>query len=502
MGITVNALVPAILLNGSFEAGLSNWNPTGNLAVQSSASYAATDGSSLVVFNGGQTTPNGVLSQTFATMAGQSYTLTFDMGVLAYNTNPQTLQVTVTGTGILLSQTITIKGLGGGAVRWQPQTFTLVANSATTTLSFRDQSTSTTNLDLLLDHVEIVGKATAPNTPPVAVADSYATFQDTVLTVPAAGVLANDTDAQANPLTAVLNAGPSHGNLTLNANGGFTYTPSAGYTGNDSFSYHANDGTMDSTVATVGMSVNANVAVTLVNGSFESNYTGWTTSGNQSIKSSAPYAPTDGSSLVAFNDGQSTPNAVLSQAFATALGQTYTLTFDAGVLAYNKNQQILLVTVTGVGVVLSQTITLTGLGGGAIAWAPQTFTFVANSAVSTLTFRDQSPTTKDIDLLLDHVRVAGPAPVQAISPEPATIGEPSLAGTPGGGFTIGLTTKQPGTYVLERSQDLQTWKSVSTMQVLQSGPIEFHDDPIPPGTGPTPDKLFYRIGLQLDAPAN
>ena len=63
------------------------------------------------------------------------------------------------------------------------------------------------------------------NNPPVAANDSYSTNEDTTLTVSAPGVLGNDTDVDGNPLTAVLAAGPSHGTLSLNANGSFTYTP-------------------------------------------------------------------------------------------------------------------------------------------------------------------------------------------------------------------------------------------------------------------------------------
>ena len=42
--------------------------------------------------------------------------------------------------------------------------------------------------------------------------------------------------------TAVLVSGPTHGTLTLNADGTFTYTPAANYNGADSFTYKANDG--------------------------------------------------------------------------------------------------------------------------------------------------------------------------------------------------------------------------------------------------------------------
>jgi len=95
------------------------------------------------------------------------------------------------------------------------------------------------------------------NTPPVANNDSYSTDKDTVLNVSAPGVLGNDTDADSDPLTAVLENDVSSGTLTLNANGSFSYTPNAGFTGQDSFSYFADDGTEPSdTSATVTITVN------------------------------------------------------------------------------------------------------------------------------------------------------------------------------------------------------------------------------------------------------
>jgi hypothetical protein len=75
------------------------------------------------------------------------------------------------------------------------------------------------------------------------------------LTVNAAGVLANDTDPDNDPLSAVLVAGPSNGTLTLNSNGSFTYVPTTGFVGSDSFSYLAGDGIANSNVATVTIAV-------------------------------------------------------------------------------------------------------------------------------------------------------------------------------------------------------------------------------------------------------
>ena len=97
------------------------------------------------------------------------------------------------------------------------------------------------------------------NQPPVAADDAYSVTANQTLNVPAAGVLANDTDAEGDPLTAAMVDAPQHGTLTLNADGSFSYTPAAGYVGADSFTYHANDGTSDSNLATVSISVNAAV---------------------------------------------------------------------------------------------------------------------------------------------------------------------------------------------------------------------------------------------------
>jgi VCBS repeat-containing protein len=68
-------------------------------------------------------------------------------------------------------------------------------------------------------------------------------------------VLANDTDADSDPLTASLVNGPSHGTVTLNANGSFTYTPALNYVGPDSFTYRATDGTAQSGIATVSIAI-------------------------------------------------------------------------------------------------------------------------------------------------------------------------------------------------------------------------------------------------------
>ena len=99
-------------------------------------------------------------------------------------------------------------------------------------------------------------EVTAPGASPVSADDSYAIAEDGTLDVGAThGLLANDTDANGDPLSAVLVDGPAHGTLTLDADGSFVYTPEADYTGMDSFLYAADDGTGEGNVATVNISV-------------------------------------------------------------------------------------------------------------------------------------------------------------------------------------------------------------------------------------------------------
>ena len=94
------------------------------------------------------------------------------------------------------------------------------------------------------------------NDKPVAVDDVYSTDEDTTLTVVAAdGVLKNDSDIDSGTLTAILVVGPTHGALTLNADGSLSYVPDANFNGTDTFTYKANDGTLDSNVATVTITV-------------------------------------------------------------------------------------------------------------------------------------------------------------------------------------------------------------------------------------------------------
>src|SRR5262249_58854918 len=89
-----------------------------------------------------------------------------------------------------------------------------------------------------------------PGTSGAVVADdSYSTPEDTTLTVNAPGVLANDSDVDGDPLSAILVSSSAHGSVTLNSDGSFTYTPALNYNGPDIVTSTANDRLNDSAPA-------------------------------------------------------------------------------------------------------------------------------------------------------------------------------------------------------------------------------------------------------------
>jgi VCBS repeat-containing protein len=89
--------------------------------------------------------------------------------------------------------------------------------------------------------------------PPEASDDAYDVLEDVRLTVAAPGVLAND--ARVGDAIASLVSGPSHGQLSLAADGSFTYDGERDFHGTDTFTYKVNVNQVDSKPATVTITV-------------------------------------------------------------------------------------------------------------------------------------------------------------------------------------------------------------------------------------------------------
>jgi VCBS repeat-containing protein len=224
------------------------------------------NGSAVLLF---QATDSGGATATFAitvnvdpvpdppTANADSYTTAEDVtlfkpaeeGVLANDTDPDVGPLTAQ-----LIETTTF-----GALDLNPDgsfTYTPALNfSGTDTFRYR-VADNTTPTPLLSNTVTVTITVTAVNDAPEAENDpqtgAYPAVEDQTLNVPAAtGVLANDSDVENSPLTAVLKTQGSKGTVTLNPNGSFSYVPNPNAFGFDTFTYAAFDGSVESAPATV-----------------------------------------------------------------------------------------------------------------------------------------------------------------------------------------------------------------------------------------------------------
>ena len=94
------------------------------------------------------------------------------------------------------------------------------------------------------------------NTPPVAAADAVTTWRETATPV---AVLANDTDADADPLAvAAVVTAPAQGTAAVSADGQtVTYTSAMGWAGDETFTYQVTDDVGGTAEATVTVTVRA-----------------------------------------------------------------------------------------------------------------------------------------------------------------------------------------------------------------------------------------------------
>ncbi|MCC6561360.1 MAG: tandem-95 repeat protein [Xanthomonadales bacterium] len=96
----------------------------------------------------------------------------------------------------------------------------------------------------------------AVNETPIANDDFYAVERNRTLNVPAPGLIANDHEPDAEPLSLRIVLDPGVGAVSLTGNGGFSYTPPNGFVGQTSFVYEAVDPSGLRDTATVTITVN------------------------------------------------------------------------------------------------------------------------------------------------------------------------------------------------------------------------------------------------------
>jgi len=111
---------------------------------------------------------------------------------------------------------------------------------------FKVELLNTRGLELTSDDFVGVGV----NWDPVASDGTAAGSEDSVISGQVSA-----TDPEGDALTYSVVDGPANGTVVLNGDGSFTYTPTANFNGADQFTYKVNDGSSDSNVATVKLTV-------------------------------------------------------------------------------------------------------------------------------------------------------------------------------------------------------------------------------------------------------
>lgn len=125
--------------------------------------------------------------------------------------------------------------------------------SETTTDSF---TYTATDGSLTSNIATVTITITPVNDAPVAVDDNYSVNEGGTINLAAPGVLVNDSDPDGPTMTAVLDAGPLHASsFVLNPDGSFNYVHDGSETTSDSFTYHVSDGSLNSNIATVSITI-------------------------------------------------------------------------------------------------------------------------------------------------------------------------------------------------------------------------------------------------------
>lgn len=160
------AALPAMadVTNGSFESGLAGWTSAPTVAVDSPTVYGPCCGvtgsyaSGQAAFFGWDNRSGGSLSQSFATVAGQQYVLSFDYGAIAAPIL-QTMLVQVIPTSAptspLSNMVVSATGTTNLSALTTGHTLAFTASGANTVVQFYDLSTTTNGVDGVLDNVHV-----------------------------------------------------------------------------------------------------------------------------------------------------------------------------------------------------------------------------------------------------------------------------------------------------------------------------------------------------------
>src|SRR5438270_10849822 len=118
------------------------------------------DGHQHILFNAGDTSPGTTIFQTFSTVVGQIYTVSFTVGRVFPGTGTVSLhaEVAASGGAVLGSvNAVAPSSVGYGSA----QTLTFTATTSSSTVTFKDTSSATVAVDVLLDNVSVAASSPA-----------------------------------------------------------------------------------------------------------------------------------------------------------------------------------------------------------------------------------------------------------------------------------------------------------------------------------------------------
>ncbi|MEW6320219.1 MAG: Ig-like domain-containing protein [Acidobacteriota bacterium] len=248
-GLTIVAVGSAV--NGTVEivAGQVVFTPAANFSGTASFEYTVSDG------NGGTDTAtvtvvvtpvnDAPIANDDAVTTDEETPIAIDFAtLLANDTDVENDTLTILSAGNAVNGTVV---LAGGQVVFTP------APNFSGTASF-DYTVSDGNGGT--DTATVTVNVVNANDDPVAVDDTAATDEDTPLTIAAATLLANDTDADDDTLTITAVDTPVNGTVQL-VGSQVIFTPAPNFFGTASFDYTVSDGHGGTATATVTVNVRA-----------------------------------------------------------------------------------------------------------------------------------------------------------------------------------------------------------------------------------------------------
>jgi hypothetical protein len=151
-----------LVVNGDFENDLNSWTAVQRVVTETSQRYRDLAGATgntgtgrFASFGSANDPALGSLSQTIATVAGESYVLTFGYGgfsAVTTSIRDQALRVTIGAT----TRDITTQELNSDLAKvLQPFSFQFAATGSSTLIAFSDLSKDTVAIDGLLDNVRV-----------------------------------------------------------------------------------------------------------------------------------------------------------------------------------------------------------------------------------------------------------------------------------------------------------------------------------------------------------